>query len=206
MRASKDKSHESKSRGKRRPDPDWIEIRRQRETEGKSFSALSRAHGVHRGTIAARSKRENWRDPADFQQERSSRTAEEIMRGFVTRDAKSVLKDLTRKHELNGQILGLVERYLAALKAYMDSDDESLLPDSVSRVLGGRVDPVLALRRVALVVQTVECVDSNLAFIKTDDSWRSGLDSNAEESGESSRRIRDALARLARGNDERSIQ
>lgn len=153
---------------------DWKRARRLHEQDGKNFSEISDIVGCDRNTVARHAKREGWINGADLLRESSTERRENLLRSFIEQGAEAIRANLTRKHSLNERILMQAGKELARLEA-----GKHLEIGEGERIVSE--DPLLALRRIALTVQTVEAVDRSIADLKGHD-WRSGSDGGASDS------------------------
>lgn len=175
--------------GRARARVDWARVRLEYEQHGESTDELGRRYGVAGSTVRRRKAREGWREPHEVARERAERTGEEILKGFIDRDAEAIRANLEKKHEATSLVL---KSALGHAKRLHEGTVE-LLRHSGDVVV--REDPLLSLRRVALVLQTVEVIDRSLAGLK-DDGWRSASGRGGEDSDSHEAEVRKALDAL----------
>ena len=115
--------------------------------------------------MARHADREGWVSAPDLLRETADARREKLLRDFVARDADAIAANLARKHALTSRVLDLADKHIGRLEK-----------GELLRVGRGKAtvteDPILSLRRVALILQTVEGIDRALADL-TNDAWRS---------------------------------
>ena len=145
----------SPKKGKPQPRYDWTEIRTAREVGGKSFRDLAKKFGPHPDTISARAKREKWLDPVKVQAKSSAEAAEIIGADFIEFEAPAIRASLNKKRTLADRLLTLASGHVDRLEK-----GERLI------ITTGNVttteDPIQSLRRLGMVLSSVEVVDKSL--------------------------------------------
>jgi hypothetical protein len=181
------KKKPSPRKGKKQRRYDWTEIRVAREVGGKSFKDLSDEFGPVPETISARSKREKWRDPVEVRAKASAKAADRKVSALVAQEASALFANRARHAEVSETLLKWVKSKVKAI-----ADGTAKLPDHVS--------DVLEMRRLCMMLDTLEETDSRLAGLsKAAGDWRSDPGSLGADTVSSSDRILEALQGLEGG-------
>jgi len=133
---------------------DWPRARQFYEVEGHTFASIAREVGCSAATVSRRARRDGWRDPLELSKARGEAAATAYLEG----DAEAIRATLAEKHRLNREILVQCDRHLRRLGSDVLFHIER--GDAVVRE-----DPLLSLRRIALVVQSVHVVDASIAAL-----------------------------------------
>ena len=145
----------SPKKGKRQPRYDWAKIRIAREVGGASFADLSREYGPQPHTISLHAKKEAWRDPIEVAAESSAAAAEKIREDSLVFEAPAIRASLTKKRSLADRLLGLASTHIKRLES-----GERLVLTTGNVVT--QEDPIQSLRRLGMVLSSVEVVDKSL--------------------------------------------
>ena len=167
---------------------DWKRARRLYERDGKTFKDIAAHFGCQAHTVAAHAKGEAWINGRQIARETAPRRFQKVLADFVERDAEAVRRNLEKKHQATAEILELALVHIERLK----KGHELLVVRGETTVTE---DPLLALRRLALTVQTVEITDRSIAGLK-DDGWRSSGGGSRADSSPDEAAVRAALAEL----------
>jgi hypothetical protein len=126
--------------------------------------------GIHPDTLAAHCESEHWINPVDIIRQNSAERIRNFVDEFIEQDREAIKRNLAAKHSLNERILALAARHIDRLEkdelfAIEKGTDRNGAPILVME------DPVVSLRRLSLVAQSVEAMDKSIADLK-DGSWR----------------------------------
>jgi len=161
---------------------DWGPIRTAREVGGKDYTALAAEYGPNRNTIAARAKREGWLDPAEIQRKASADVARKGYARLIAQEAQAVFANRKKHAQISDEILEWVKK---RVREIANGDPSPLL------------DVDLVMRRLSLILSTLEGADSRLAGLdKASNDWRSDAGGGGEDTRASSDRVLEALRRL----------
>lgn len=179
-------------KGRKKGEPqrryDWAKIRIAREVEGKSFADLSKEFGPQPETVSRHAKKDGWRDPSEVAAESSAAAAEELSRQFVVQNSAAVLKNRIAHAGVTAQIIEYTRQKMAA---FFDEKGDIKAAEPLET-------QVLDVRRIALIVNTIERTDSNLAGISEESSsggWRSGAGAGEGTTESNSDRVRRAMGK-----------
>ena len=170
-------------KGRRQKRYDWGPIRKAREITGKSYQDLAKEFGPNRDTIRLRARREKWLDPAEAQRKLSEASTEEISRRFVAQEADALFANRARVHGLNSRVLDQVD---AQLKLF-EANDRATRLDS---------DDLLALRRISLIINTIEGSDAKVGGIEAGGGDFRSAGEAADEAESTADKISRILAEL----------
>lgn len=181
---------------------DWELGRRLYEEQGKDFTQIGEAIGASRNTVSARAKTEGWIQHSRVVRESSGARQENILRSFIERDSEAIRRSLEQKHEINQILLRATKAHAKRLeggttlmiKAGTDKNGEPFYVEE---------DPILAIRRCALTVQSIEAVDRSIAGLK-DETWRGGAQPGAPGTEQPPRYSPEQIEKML-GNDGPSL-
>ena len=179
-----------KSRGKRGR-VDWRKARRLYEINGKSFTEIGETLGCRRETVARHAKSQAWINSAEIARESRAERSDEVFRRFIERDVDAITENLAQKHRVAKLILNGIEAHAERL----EKGTLELVVRRDGKVLVDE-DPIMAFRRLALALGSVEVVDRSLAGLKRDDAgWRPDIDGSAPDRSPHEEAVRRALDR-----------
>ena len=149
---------------------DWKKARELYELEGKTFSEIAESLPCDPHTVSRHAKREGWVSHQRVLSESAPTRLEKMIEGFVEQESVAIRENLRLKHALNRRILLLAQRHVERLEEGKEftiklgerRDGTPILLEE---------DPVLSLRRLALVAQSVEMMDRSIGNLK-DGAWR----------------------------------
>lgn len=179
----------SPKKGKTQRRYKWAPIQLAREQEGLSFQDLSKKFGPHPDTIRERANRERWRNPVEVRAEIVHAAAAENARSFVVQNSAAVLANRMAHAAVTKKIIEFTRQ---KMDTFFDDD---------GKIVSQKLDAdnqALEVRRLALVVNTIERTDSNLAGITEESSsggWRAGAGAGEGTSESNSDRVRRAMGK-----------
>lgn len=170
---------------------DWKKARKLYERDGLNYTQIGEQLGCRIETVSRHANAEGWVDPKKLARETRGQRAQKLLDEFIQRDAAAIQRNLTKKHELASRLLKLACLHIERL----ESETPLLLQSAGGAVVSE--DPILAIRRLGLVLQNVEVVDRSLANLR-DDGWRAARPGGDEASSADAAAVRAVLDEVER--------